>query len=124
MQWVKVLKATELADNTRRVVEVREHKILLLMLQGQVYAVLNSCPHMGVSLHKGTVTEEHTIVCPFHHSAFDLKTGEVKEWSPWPPVVGKLMGKVRPEQPLRTFPTKIEQDAIWIGLGGDSDASR
>jgi nitrite reductase/ring-hydroxylating ferredoxin subunit len=124
MEWIKVLDRGTLGEGARQVVEVRDHRILLLKHEGRLYAVLNSCPHMGVSLRKGTVTEDQTIVCPLHHSAFSLETGEVKAWSPWPPVVGDLLGKVKPEQPLRTFPVKVEQDAIWIGLESGSDTSR
>jgi nitrite reductase/ring-hydroxylating ferredoxin subunit len=77
---------------------------------------------MGGQLKRGEITVDDDIVCPLHHSVFDLETGAVKAWAPWPPVVGKLLGAVKPEQPLRVFPTKIEDGAIWVGLNGSGDA--
>jgi nitrite reductase/ring-hydroxylating ferredoxin subunit len=124
MEWIKAVAVAELREDERQVVEIRGHKILLLMHEGQAYAVLNSCPHMGVPLRGGTITEDRAIVCPFHHSTFDLESGEVQAWAPWPPVVGKLLGRIKPEQPLRTYPTKVERGAIWVGVGSDADASR
>jgi nitrite reductase/ring-hydroxylating ferredoxin subunit len=123
VDWIRVAHAKELSEDTRQIVEVQGHRILLLMHEGQPYAVLNGCPHMGIPLRWGTVTEDRTIVCPFHHSVFDLETGEVKAWSPWPPVVGSLLAKVKPERPLTTFPAKIEKDAVWIGVDEDDGSS-
>jgi nitrite reductase/ring-hydroxylating ferredoxin subunit len=76
----------------------------------------NICPHMGAALDGGDVTEGGTIVCPRHHSAFDLRTGKVSEWAPWPPGVGRILGGISREKPLPVFPTRIEQGSIWVGL--------
>ncbi|MCU0522260.1 MAG: Rieske (2Fe-2S) protein [Anaerolineae bacterium] len=119
MEWIRVLDADALSSGERQVVSVKDHKILLLEHENTIYAMLNTCPHMGVSLKNGRVTEEDDIVCPFHHSVFDLETGAVKAWAPWPPVLGKLLGAVRPESPLHVYPTKTESGGIWIGLGKD-----
>ncbi len=116
MKWIRVLDAGALSAGERQVVEVSDHKVLLLEHEGRIYAMLNACPHMGVSLKKGKITETGDIVCPFHHSVFSLETGAVKEWAPWPPVVGKVLGAVRPEHPLHLYPTKVELGGIWIGL--------
>ncbi len=121
MDWIRVLDEGSLSPGERQVVEVREHRILLLEHEGRIYAMLNACPHMGVSLKRGKVTQEGDIVCPFHHSVFSLETGNVKTWAPWPPVVGKLLGAVKPESPLHIFPTKVENGGIWVGLG-ENDA--
>ncbi len=116
MEWIKVLEASELGPGGRKVVVVRDWKVFLLNRDGAIYAMLNRCPHMGGNLSKGTVTDDGEIVCPVHHSAFSLETGEVKAWVPWPPVVGTLLGMVKTEQPLQMFSTKVEEGAIWIGV--------
>ncbi len=116
MTWIKVLDATALPEGERKVVKLEDHDILLAHAQGEIYAMLNACPHMKLSLRKGEITEDETIVCPFHRSAFDLHTGAVKVWTPWPPMVGKLMGKVASERPLRVFATKVEDGSIWIEI--------
>lgn len=114
MKWVSVLDLKQLPDGTRQVVEVDGQSILVINYQGELYAISARCPHMGAPLKNGTLTEEHAIVCPWHRSAFDLRTGDVKEWSPWPPVMGRVLGTLRREHALRVFPVKVEDGRIWV----------
>lgn len=116
MSWTKVLPADALSPDSREVVKVGNRNILLLNHQGQVYAVDNMCPHLKISLKKGKITEDGAIVCPMHRSAFDLTTGEVKTWTPWPPVVGNVLGMISQEKPLPVFPVKVEEGSIWIDV--------
>jgi nitrite reductase/ring-hydroxylating ferredoxin subunit len=115
LNWTKILAQEELPDGGKRVVEVSGRAILLLHVRGQLYAVDNKCPHMGAPLEKGKVTEEGTLVCSRHHSEFDLRTGEVKKWAPWPPGVGRVLGVISSEKPLPVYPTRIDQGSIWVG---------
>jgi nitrite reductase/ring-hydroxylating ferredoxin subunit len=116
MTWVKVLAQDELPQNARKVVKVDNRAILLLHHDRQIYAMENLCPHMKLPLKGGKITEDHAIVCPWHHSAFDLQTGDVKDWSPWPPGVGKVLAIVSKEKALAVFPTRVEEGSIWVGL--------
>ena len=115
MKWIKVMDEDTLDEGDREVVTVADHKILILKNSGELYAVLNSCPHMGVPLKRGKL-EDDNIVCPLHRSVFALETGEVKEWAPWPPVVGPMMGAIKEERKLPVYPTKIEEGAVFIGV--------
>ncbi|AKG24160.1 Rieske (2Fe-2S) protein [Calothrix sp. 336/3] len=114
MTWTKVLAADALTPGGREVVKVGDRKILVLNHQGQLYAVDNSCPHMKLPMKKGKITEDGAIACPFHRSVFDLRTGEVKNWTPFPPVVGKALGMISPEKALPVFPTRVEEGSIWV----------
>ncbi len=116
MNWIKVLPADELPAGACQVVKVQDHSILLIHESGKVYAMLSACPHMRLPLKGGKITPDEAIVCPFHHSAFDLHTGDVKVWSPWPPGVGKMLGAIAREKALRVFPTRIAEGNIWIEL--------
>jgi len=115
MAWIEVLGDQELPEGERRVVKVGERSVLLVRSDGQVYALSSTCPHMGLPL-KGGKVDEHTIVCPWHHSAFDLHTGDVKDWSPWPPGVGRMLGALSREKALPLFATKVEGGSIYINL--------
>jgi nitrite reductase/ring-hydroxylating ferredoxin subunit len=119
MSWTKVLSADALTLGSRQVVTVGQRKILLLNHEGQLYAVDNICPHLKLPMKKGTITAEGAIVCPWHRSAFDLCTGEVKDWTPWPPVVGKALGMVSSEKTLPVFPVRLEEGSIWVDLGAE-----
>jgi len=110
-----VLPDNELPEGEREVVKVDDRSILLIHEEGQIYAIASACPHMRLPLKEGKV-EGGLITCPWHHSAFDLRTGDVKDWSPWPPAVGKMLGALSREKALPVFPTKIEDGAIWVGI--------
>ena len=116
MNWIRVLSEQELPEGERKVVEVAGKSILLLHHKGGVYAMNNNCPHMGAPLVKGTISPDGAIICPRHHSAFDIRTGDVKEWSPWPPVAGKVLGLISREKALPVYPTRVEEGSILVGL--------
>jgi len=120
MEWLHALSQEELPEGERKVVNISDHAILLIHHQGQIYAVVSACPHMRLPL-KGAKISDHTLTCPWHHSAFDLTSGDVKEWSPWPPALGRMLGTLSREKALKVFPTKVEDGAIWIGIekGGE-----
>jgi nitrite reductase/ring-hydroxylating ferredoxin subunit len=115
MDWIKVLDEDTLGEGERQIVEVHDHKILILKHNEKLYAMQQSCPHMGASLKRGKLEGDH-IVCPLHRSTFDLETGAVGEWTPWPPVVGAVLGAVKQEHALPVYATKVEDGAVWIGL--------
>jgi nitrite reductase/ring-hydroxylating ferredoxin subunit len=114
MGWTSVLAADALPVDERQVVKVGDRSILLLNHQGNIYAVDNVCPHLKLPMKKGKITGDCTIVCPFHKSAFDMKSGAVQTWTPWPPVMGKVLGMVSSEKALPVFPTRIEGGQIWV----------
>ncbi|MGB5897092.1 MAG: Rieske 2Fe-2S domain-containing protein, partial [Geitlerinemataceae cyanobacterium] len=105
MTWTEVLAQDALPEGSREVVKVQDRPILLIHHQGQLYAVSNTCPHLKLPLKKGKLTDDCAIVCPFHRSAFDLKSGEVTNWTPFPPVVGSVLGMISKEKTLPVFPT-------------------
>jgi nitrite reductase/ring-hydroxylating ferredoxin subunit len=116
MNWVKVLAQDELSQDARKVVKVENRSILLLHHRGQIYAMENACPHLKLPLQGGKVTDDNAIVCPWHHSAFDLCRGDVKDWSPWPPGIGRVLAIVSKEKALMVFPTRVAEGSIWVGL--------
>ncbi|BAZ10335.1 Rieske (2Fe-2S) region [Calothrix sp. NIES-4071] len=115
MSWTKVLAQNELPNDARKVVKVEKRAILLLNHNNEIYALENSCPHLGLPLKKGKVTDG-AIVCPFHRSAFDLKTGNPTLWTPFPPGIGKLMGMMSTQKGVAVFPTRIEEGSIWVEI--------
>lgn len=116
MGWTKVLAVADLNPGDRQVVSVGNQKILLLNHGGEYFAVDNRCPHLKLKMQKGKVSDDCTITCPWHRSVFSLKTGEVVTWTPWPPVVGQVLGKVSEPKPLPTFATRVEDDSLWVDV--------
>src|SRR3954447_20439488 len=54
---------------------VGDDAVVVVRVEGEVYAIDAGCTHYGVPLGGGIVVG-HTIRCPAHHSRFDLRTGE------------------------------------------------
>ena len=44
---------------------------------GEYFAVSRKCRHLGADLADGTIDAEGCLVCPWHHSAYDVKTGQM-----------------------------------------------
>jgi nitrite reductase/ring-hydroxylating ferredoxin subunit len=114
MSWTEVLPEEELPESGRTAVEVRGRTLLLIRHENEIYAGERACPHLRLPLERGKISEDGAIVCPWHHSAFDLESGDVKEWSPWPPGLGRVLGSVSREKTLPVFPTRVEDGKIWV----------
>ncbi|MFL5286379.1 MAG: DUF2231 domain-containing protein [Rhodopila sp.] len=75
-----VLALTELKPNQPRRVEVWDEElrqnvgVALVLREGQVHAIGARCSHTGGPLDQGWVLED-TLVCPWHGSRYDLRTG-------------------------------------------------
>lgn len=98
-EFTPVLPANELRDGDRRVCDVDGMKVLLAQVNGQVYAVGDTCPHDGCSLGKGRLVD-HSVVCPCGHTHFSLETGQV------------LQGPSR--YPTTPFDVRVENNNIEV----------
>lgn len=111
--WVKLFLESELPEGGRKLAKASMRRMIVFRFQGKLFAIETNCPHMRFPLNDARITEDGGIICPFHHSAFDLETGDVKEWSPWPPGLGPMAGAMRRQRVLVTFPVKEEGGYIW-----------
>jgi len=44
---------------------------------GRYFAVTRRCRHLGADLAGGNIDENDCLVCPWHHSAYDVGTGRM-----------------------------------------------
>jgi nitrite reductase/ring-hydroxylating ferredoxin subunit len=114
MDWHIVSPVAQFPDGSRKVVQAGMSRVLVIRIKNEFFAVASACPHMRFPLVLGRVTEDCGIICPFHHSAFDLRTGDVKAWSPWPPGLGRVFAILSREKALTVYPTKIEDGYVWV----------
>lgn len=73
---VKVAKIDEMADHPAKCVEVDGQKIALFAVEGEFYAMSDTCTHRGGPLSEGEL-EGTEVVCPWHGARFDVKAGTV-----------------------------------------------
>jgi len=46
-------------------------------VDGRYFAVTRRCRHLFADLADGTIDEKGCLVCPWHHSAYDVTTGRM-----------------------------------------------
>jgi len=76
--FISVMPEADLEENTPHLVEVRGVKVVLVRQNGKIFALQNTCSHLGGPLVEGKV-EGDGIRCPWHGSCFALEDGKVQE---------------------------------------------
>ena len=122
MAEVEVCPLDELPPGSVTAAEVDGTRVCVANVHGEVYAVQDRCPHLLAPLSAGEVKNSH-IVCPWHDSEFDLRTGATKKWLPsglWsvldrmaPPLPPFLEKKLKPKQ-IRIFRTRVVDGVIRV----------
>jgi 3-phenylpropionate/trans-cinnamate dioxygenase ferredoxin component len=75
-KFVKVATTDEMAEQPVRCVEVDGSKIALFDVQGEIFALSDTCTHRGGPLSEGELAGT-TVTCPWHGAQFDVRTGGV-----------------------------------------------
>lgn len=75
-KFVKVATTDELTEQSVKCVEVEGQKIALFDVQGEIFAVSDTCTHRGGPLSEGKL-EGTTVTCPWHGARFDVRSGTV-----------------------------------------------
>ncbi len=74
----KFVEATgnEIPDQSAKCIEADDKTIALINLDGEFYAIDNTCSHQGGPLCEGDIIKGE-VECPWHGSLFSIKSGEV-----------------------------------------------
>lgn len=76
-ELVRLCARGDLEPSTTRRFDVGPHRIALVRIEDDFYAIGDTCSHEDYSLSEGEVlTDECEIECWKHGSTFDLGTGE------------------------------------------------
>jgi len=75
--WTPAMRASDLVDGKPEMAECNGTPVYLLKRGNVINAISNTCSHAGGPLHEGTI-EDNIVVCPWHASRFDLRTGAVR----------------------------------------------
>lgn len=73
---VKVSEKKDLPAGKAISVDVNRKQIALFNINGQYYAIDDTCTHAGGSLSEGDV-KGTTVTCPWHGATFNITNGEV-----------------------------------------------
>ena len=102
MEFVKVAAVGEIAPGRAKRIEVGEEAIAVFNVDGEYYAIGDTCSHEEASLSEGDVSGD-CVECPLHGAEFDITTGKNLTL----PAVS----------PVPSYPVKLEGDAILVGVG-------
>lgn len=112
--YYPVATMSELQEFGRKIVQVKQIEVGLFLVNGQVYAWRNICPHGAAPVCEGVVCgtrlpslvyeyeygkDREIVRCPWHGWEFDLKTGK---------------HLVDERTALRGYEIKIEGDDVYI----------
>jgi len=75
-KFTAVLAASDLPEGKLQRVLFKESPILLVKRGSNIFALAETCAHLGGPLAEGKL-EDGTVVCPWHASRFDLESGAV-----------------------------------------------
>ncbi|TDC53007.1 iron-sulfur protein [Actinomadura sp. KC345] len=76
-EWTPVLADAELPEGAHRTAAADGVRVLLHRMDGKVYALANTCSHMGGPLGEGTI-EDGCVTCPWHGSTFRFGDGGIE----------------------------------------------
>ncbi|MFO7445449.1 MAG: FAD-dependent oxidoreductase [Ignavibacteriaceae bacterium] len=100
----------ELKNGDMKIVKTDDEKeILLCRIDDEFYATGPNCPHYGAPLSEGILSGDR-IVCPWHHSCFNAKTGDLLE----PPALDALT----------TFEVKTKKNKVIIMVPDELKGTR
>lgn len=100
-RWVSVARLEEMRDGESRTVRAEGSTLLLVRLNGEVYAYADGCPPESMlTLHLGLI-EGVEIICPWHGCRYDGRTGR------------RTDGDGR----LAVFPVAVQGGEVRIALG-------
>ena len=105
MKYVKVMSEEDLPIGKSAIISAGEDEIALFNYKGKYYAIANKCPHRGAPLGEGRI-EEGIVICPNHEWRFKLESGANMQ---------------NPELFIPTYPVKVKNENIYIGLEGESE---
>lgn len=109
--------------------KIAGQRVLLTRVEGEIKAVENRCPHLGLGMDRGTV-EDGVITCPWHGSRFDIASGENQDWVnsvaglTIPVWSRRLVAMGREPAPLKTYRTHTEGGAVFIEIEEASQDGR
>jgi nitrite reductase/ring-hydroxylating ferredoxin subunit len=104
--WYQIGQISDLKDDEPIAIEIEGRKIAAYLLEDEIFALDDICPHEDVLLSSG-FSEGDQVICPKHKAAFQMQTGKcTKGPGPQPPDL----------PPLGVHEVKVENDKVFIRL--------
>jgi 3-phenylpropionate/trans-cinnamate dioxygenase ferredoxin subunit len=99
--WVPTIDDSKVRDGAYVPVYPKGVGVLLVRAGGELFAIANKCAHMACPLDGGRL-EGDVITCPCHDWQFNVRSGAFLD---------------APELSIATYPVKVEDGKVHVGLG-------
>lgn len=127
----EICKVTDLPVGSNKIMTLEGRSVGVFNVNGEFYALKNSCPHQGAPLCVGTVTgmtlpsapgeylygkEGEVVRCPWHGWEFDLLTGK-SIFDPHKCLVKTYevaVETVEETKSVETYTVKVEEEKVVI----------
>ena len=96
--YKKVCKVSDLYESRGTRFLINDVDIAIFKINGEVFAVSNTCPHQHTSVIYDGFVEDGCVVCPAHGWMFNLKTGK----------------QPTSARGLDSYPVKIIDDEVFV----------
>jgi len=73
---IRIASVHDVPPGTGRAFALPRYDVALFNVDGEFYALENSCPHQGGPIADGWL-ESATITCPWHGWCFDVRSGKM-----------------------------------------------
>ena len=100
-EYVKVCELSEVPPGTMHPVDARETRLMIVNIEGSLYAVDRICTHETADLSTGFLIDSE-VTCPLRLSRFEVRTGTVQN----PPAT----------TPLRTYKLRVDRTSVYVQL--------
>jgi len=101
LEYVKVCDVADVPAASMHPVDVGERRLMIVNVNGELYATDRICTHEEADLSTGFLTGS-VVTCPLHLSRFDVLTGEVQN--------------APASVPLKTYGLKVEGTSVYVEL--------
>ena len=98
--FVKVASTSDLKPGENKIVSVNGTDVALFNIEGEFYAINNTCLHRGGPLGEGFL-EDDVVTCPWHGWRYNVKTGQ---------------NVMIPTAKVATYQVKVENDDVLVSL--------
>ncbi len=143
-KWVRAFAEDELEIDEHRILEFEDYDVVVVRGADSYFAFNNACPHLHLPLFErremvegdlgcypgtntprpiySTLVDNRGLVCRWHHSCFDLQTGDVRDWATRLAEDGtspgwEFLGDVsKNRMKLKVYTCRIHDGDLWIAL--------
>lgn len=99
-KFVKAARVGEILPGQSKLVEIDDVRIALFNLEGEYYAIEDTCTHDGGPLVEGTIVNGCEVKCPRHGARFDIRTGQVT--------------RLPATDAIPTYRVKVEEGLVYV----------